>query len=103
MASQSFDQDTQDTQDAPLPRGDQATCLPVRPAHLAWVDAMPLWPADHLPALRIDAAISFGRFRLLPGRRQLLIEGQPVALGSRAFDVLLALVLQRQRVVSRRN
>src|SRR5262245_22896514 len=37
-------------------------------------------------------AFCFGSFRLLPGRRVLLHGGAPVRLGSRAFDLLLALV-----------
>ena len=43
----------------------------------------------------------FGRFEILFAQRQLLQDGQPVALGARAFDVLLLLVSQRGRVVSR--
>src|SRR5713101_5549657 len=39
-----------------------------------------------------DAAVRFGRFRLLPRERQLLVDGQPVDLGSRAFDLLMVLV-----------
>ena len=38
------------------------------------------------------AAIEFGRFRVLPRRREFLIEGRPVELGGRAFDVLMALI-----------
>ena len=41
----------------------------------------------------------FGRFRLLVAERRLLVEGRPVALGSRAFDLLAALVARRDRVV----
>src|SRR6266481_4226942 len=37
-------------------------------------------------------AISFGPFRLFPARRLLLEGEQPVRLGSRAFDILAALV-----------
>ena len=45
--------------------------------------------------------ISFGPYRLLAGRR-LLIEGQkPVRLGSRAFDILAALVERGGEVVSK--
>ena len=43
----------------------------------------------------------FGRFAIQPARRQLLIDGQPAKIGSRAFDVLKALVDRRQRVVSK--
>ena len=34
-----------------------------------------------------DAVIRFGRFRVLPRAGQLLVDGQPVELGSRAFDL----------------
>jgi len=34
----------------------------------------------------------FGRFQVLPHRREFLADGVPVALGSRAFDVLMALI-----------
>lgn len=43
----------------------------------------------------------FARFELRPAERQLLIEGQVAAVGARAFDVLLALVERRERVVSK--
>lgn len=39
-----------------------------------------------------DAVIRFGRFWVLPRARQLLIDGQPVELGSRAFDLLMVLI-----------
>jgi DNA-binding winged helix-turn-helix (wHTH) protein len=96
MASQPFEQDT-----ALLPKT-RVTRADARPPRLALVAAAAL-SADRLPTLPVlstGTAISFGRFRLLPDRRHLLADGQPVALGSRAFDVLLALVFQRQRVVS---
>jgi len=43
----------------------------------------------------------FGRFALRPAQRQLLVDDQPAALGARAFDVLLALVENRDRLVSK--
>jgi predicted ATPase/DNA-binding winged helix-turn-helix (wHTH) protein len=43
----------------------------------------------------------FGRFALRPAQRQLLIDDQPATLGARAFDVLLALVENRDRLVSK--
>jgi predicted ATPase/DNA-binding winged helix-turn-helix (wHTH) protein len=43
----------------------------------------------------------FGRVKLLPAQRQLLIDGQPAVLGARAFDLLLALVENRDRLVSK--
>ena len=39
-----------------------------------------------------EEAFVFGAFRLLPAQRMLLEDGKPVHLGSRALDVLVALV-----------
>ncbi len=47
------------------------------------------------------AAGSFGRFEILIAERRLQVDGQPAALGSRAFDLLAALVARRDRVVSK--
>ena len=47
------------------------------------------------------ASIAFGRFRVLPHRRELLADGRPVKLGGRAFDVLITLLEGRGSVVSR--
>lgn len=41
----------------------------------------------------------FGGFELRPEQRSLLSDGSPVRLGGRAFDILLALVERRDRVV----
>jgi DNA-binding winged helix-turn-helix (wHTH) protein len=38
------------------------------------------------------ATIEFGRFRVLRQRRELLVDGIPLELGGRAFDVLIALI-----------
>jgi len=46
-------------------------------------------------------AISFGPFRLLAARRLLLEGDQPVRLGSRAFDILAALVERAGEVVGK--
>lgn len=46
--------------------------------------------------------LRFGRFELQPGERRLLADGEPVALGARAFDVLLALAERPGRLVSKR-
>jgi non-specific serine/threonine protein kinase len=43
----------------------------------------------------------FGRFELRPATRQLLVDGQPAALGARAFDLLLALIERRDRLVAK--
>src|SRR5712675_91546 len=46
-------------------------------------------------------AIEFGRFRVLPRRRELVIEDRPLELGGRAFDVLLVLIEASGAVVSK--
>lgn len=45
-------------------------------------------------------AYRFGRAELRPGERQLLIGGQTVCMGARAFDLLLALIERSDRIVS---
>ena len=52
-------------------------------------------------ASEAPAGIAFGRFLLLPHRRELLADGRPVKLGGRAFDVLMALIQARGAVVSK--
>ncbi len=43
----------------------------------------------------------FGRFAVEPARRALLVDGQPAKIGARAFDLLMALIERRERVVSK--
>ena len=45
----------------------------------------------------------FGRFTLEPARRCLSVDGAPVPLGSRAFDILQMLIERRDTVVSRED
>ena len=45
----------------------------------------------------------FGHFSVQPETRQVLLGGEPARLGARAFDVLMALVKNRERVVSRQE
>jgi predicted ATPase/DNA-binding winged helix-turn-helix (wHTH) protein len=45
--------------------------------------------------------LRFGRAEVRPSERQLLLDGRPVALGARAFDVLMALVERRDRTVAK--
>ena len=51
----------------------------------------------------IPAGFESGRFRLLPGQRQLLAGGMPVELGGRAFDLLMALIEAPGVVIGRRE
>ena len=53
------------------------------------------------PIPSTPAAIEFGRFRILPHRRELLVEGRSMELGGRAFDVLMALIEASGAVVSK--
>ena len=39
-----------------------------------------------------EATLEFGRFRVLLRQRQLVTDGVPIELGSRAFDLLLVLL-----------
>src|SRR5215831_670531 len=43
-------------------------------------------------ACEADTTLEFGRFRLLLRQRQLLADGVPIELGTRAFELLLALL-----------
>jgi DNA-binding winged helix-turn-helix (wHTH) protein len=52
-------------------------------------------------AVKIERAASFGAFRLLPGRRLLLHADKPVRLGSRALDILIALVERAGELVTK--
>ena len=47
------------------------------------------------------ASVSFGRFQVSPHRRELLADGQPVQIGGRAFDVLMALIDAQGSVVTK--
>jgi predicted ATPase/DNA-binding winged helix-turn-helix (wHTH) protein len=53
------------------------------------------------PASERLAGIAFGRFQVLPDRREVLANGWPIKLGGRAFDVLMALIEARGAVVSK--
>src|SRR5271166_2151280 len=52
-------------------------------------------------ASEAPGGIAFGRFLLLPHRRELLADGRPVKLGGRAFEVLMALIEAHGAVVSK--
>src|SRR2546423_14204423 len=47
------------------------------------------------------AALRFGRFELHAHERRLLVDGEPAALGARAFDLLLALAERPGQLVGK--
>ena len=53
------------------------------------------------PAPERLAGIAFGRFQVLPDRREVLADSGPIKLGGRAFDVLMALIEAHGAVVSK--
>jgi TolB-like protein len=53
------------------------------------------------PVSEAPASVEFGRFRILPHRREVLADGRPIELGGRAFDILVALIETRGAVVSK--
>ncbi|MBO0799720.1 MAG: hypothetical protein J2P31_12940, partial [Blastocatellia bacterium] len=62
-------------------------------------------PRLTMPARRMGGAevvaFAFGECMLFPRRRQLLAQSQPIKLGSRAFDILVALVEAEGRLVTK--
>ncbi len=90
---------------AAVPRPDRARLRP----HLQAVRDVTAAPPDgsvrKVPAqLSNDTAgtaIVFGSFRLLPAQRLLLEGNKPVALGSRALEILIALVERHGELVSK--
>ena len=53
------------------------------------------------PVSEAPASVEFGRFRILPHRREVLADGRPIELGGRAFDVLMALIEANGAVVGK--
>jgi non-specific serine/threonine protein kinase len=49
----------------------------------------------------VTTVYRFGRFELQPNQRQLRVDGRPVVLGDRAFEVLLALIERAGQLVSK--
>jgi predicted ATPase/DNA-binding winged helix-turn-helix (wHTH) protein len=62
---------------------------------------LPAIVAGMIAGSDLPTSVEFGRFRVLPYRRELLANGQPVKLGGRAFDVLMALIEARGAVVTK--
>jgi DNA-binding winged helix-turn-helix (wHTH) protein len=50
---------------------------------------------------KAEAALEFGRFRVLLRRRQLVADGVPIELGTRAFDLLVVLLEADGSLVSK--
>jgi hopanoid biosynthesis associated membrane protein HpnM len=53
---------------------------------------LPLNSADRPSKAAAGETLEFGRFRVLLRQRQLLVDGVPINLGTRAFDLLLVLL-----------
>src|ERR1700730_222141 len=65
-----------------------------------------MWAAAARPYLvdltsETPAIIEFGRFRIVPHRRELLADNRPIRLGRRTFDVLMALIEGQGVIVSK--
>ena len=58
---------------------------------------------DPMPPRRSEALLRFGHFELRPAERVLRVDGQPVALGGRAFDLLLVLAERHERLVTKQE
>jgi predicted ATPase/DNA-binding winged helix-turn-helix (wHTH) protein len=56
-----------------------------------------------VPLATADQPLRFGHFELHPTERVLRVRGEPVALGSRAFDLLLALAQRHERLVTKQE
>jgi len=56
-----------------------------------------------LPPAGADTVLRFDHFELHPAERVLRVRGEPVALGSRAFDLLLVLAQRHERLVTKQE
>jgi DNA-binding winged helix-turn-helix (wHTH) protein len=56
-------------------------------------------PKDDFPV--DEESYAFGSFRLAPAQRELLEDGKPLRLGSRAFDILVTLVESAGETIGR--
>src|ERR1700728_4609844 len=53
------------------------------------------------PTSDMPESIAFGRFRVFPRRRELVADDEPIKLGARAFDLLMALIETPGAVISK--
>jgi len=56
-----------------------------------------------MPSGNAGQPLRFGRFEICPAERVVRVDGQPLALGARAFDLLLALAQRRERLVTKQE
>lgn len=56
-----------------------------------------------MPPAIADRPLCFGRFEIRPAERTLCVDGVPAAVGTRAFDLLLALARRRERLVGKQE
>ncbi len=61
-------------------------------AHQPMFKRDPTGTSRHEVSISGDAVIRFARFSVVPRARQLLVDGQPIELGGRAFDLLTVLI-----------
>lgn len=66
-----------------------------------WCEAPLPHDANRSSPAKADAALEFGRCRVLLRQRQLIADGAPVELGTRAFDLLLVLLEADGALVSK--
>lgn len=87
------------------PRGPVASlrlAIPTTPPNVPTIHQNPRCEVSSSDNLGADPkSFNFGGFRLFPDRQMLLHDGQPVALGGRAFDILTLLVTRAGDVVSK--
>jgi DNA-binding winged helix-turn-helix (wHTH) protein len=57
--------------------------------------------ANMVAGADLPASVEFGRFRVLPHRREMIADGTPIKLGGRAFDILMTLIEARGGVVTK--
>ena len=79
----------------------QKLLIPRQFAHQKMLHWDPPSTSRHEISTSGDAGIRFGRFCVLLRARQLLDDGQPVELGSRAFDLLMVLIRSAGTVVTK--
>jgi DNA-binding winged helix-turn-helix (wHTH) protein len=84
------------SQERQRPSGDSPRAVAARP----WSLPSKTTTADRRVALAMPA-MSFGPFHVLPNQRLLLQGDRPVRLGSRALDILVALVERTGELVSK--